>query len=288
MGLGIRVNNGNIEKDCRSVEFPSELDLGNCCNISDVASKYSIRGAIFHDGEEVNSGHYRAAIKNYDTDNWVLMDDHEVEKLDLSVPHEQASFANRMCQPQMLLYISSEFIDVYKEDDKRFRVTRRIPIASQNDSLHNLNEVDSLNGKLAPKLNSPSEHFDTVDNSIPVYVAKGDESIRPMSNKACSSVEIARGYTSGFLSDDVSMEHHLSSPEHKNQSHYHEMTPTSIDNSGAEFDFNISDTGLENAESPPSEHFDIVDNSIPVSVAKGDESICPMSNKDCSRQGIHI
>ena len=162
------------------------------------------------------------------------------------------------------------------------RVTRRIPIASQNDSLHNLNEVDSLNGKLAPKLNSPSEHFDTVDNSIPVYVAKGDESIRPMSNKACSSVEIARGYTSGFLSDDVSMEHHLSSPEHENQSHYHEMTPTSIDNSGAEFDFNVSDTGLENAESPPSEHLDIVDNSIPVSVAKGDESICPMSNKACS------
>ena len=177
------------------------------------------------------------------------MDDHEVEKFDLSVPHEQASFTNRTCQPQMLLYISSEFIDVYKEDDKRFRyelihhlfsgsysswdkllhvffvhicqvffdeernaqevrskgvnssipshsclrVTRRIPIASQNDSLHNLNEVDSLNGKLAPKLNSPSEHFDTVDNSIPVYVAKGDESIRPMSNKACSSVEIARG-----------------------------------------------------------------------------------------------
>lgn len=36
--------------------FSQELDLGNCCNISDVASKYSIRGAIFHDGEEVNSG----------------------------------------------------------------------------------------------------------------------------------------------------------------------------------------------------------------------------------------
>ena len=45
------------------------------------------------------------------------------------------------------------------------------------------------------------------------------------------------------------MENHLSSPEHENQSHYHEMTPTSIDDSGA-VDFNVSGTGLENAESP--------------------------------------
>ena len=76
-----RNSNGKVEKDCRSVAFPSvsystssdlmrfqlifllisflfsqELDIGNYCNASVVSTKYQVRGAIFHDGEEVISG----------------------------------------------------------------------------------------------------------------------------------------------------------------------------------------------------------------------------------------
>lgn len=53
------------------------------------------------------------------------------------------------------------------------------------------------------------------------------------------------------------MEQYLSSPEQEHQSCYHEMMPTTIDsniiivdNFAAEYDVNVSDTGLQNAESP--------------------------------------
>ena len=49
------------------------------------------------------------------------MNGHQVEVFDLSVPHEHAAFAKQTCQPDMLLYVSSKFMDVYREDDKRFR-----------------------------------------------------------------------------------------------------------------------------------------------------------------------
>lgn len=49
------------------------------------------------------------------------MNDHQVQIFDLSVPQENAAFTNQTSQPHMLLYISSMSMDVYKEDDKRFR-----------------------------------------------------------------------------------------------------------------------------------------------------------------------
>ena len=65
-------------------------------------------------------GHYRAAIKNFDNDKWVILNDHQVDVFDLSVPHQFAAFAKQTCQPHMLLYVSSKFMDVYREDDMRF------------------------------------------------------------------------------------------------------------------------------------------------------------------------
>ena len=115
-----------------------------------------------------------------------------------------------------------------------------------------------MNGKLAPNLNSPSEHSEIiVENSITVSVAKGNESICPLSNKECSSVEIVRGYSSDFSSASIRMEQYLSYPEQESQSCYHEMMPTTIDSTiiivddfAAECDFNVSYTGYKNAESP--------------------------------------
>ena len=107
-----------------------------------------------------------------------------------------------------------------------------------------------MNGKLAPNLNSPSEHSEIIDNSITVSVAKGNESVCLLSNKEFSSVEIVRGYSSDFSSASIRMEQYLSSPEQESQSCYHEMMPTTIDSTiiivddfAAEYDFNVSYTG---------------------------------------------
>ncbi|KAL7486190.1 hypothetical protein ACHAW6_011789 [Cyclotella cf. meneghiniana] len=247
----MRNNKGKVEKDCCSVAFPSELDIGNCCNASDVSSKYRVRGAIFHDGEEVLSGHYRAAIKNFDNDKWVVMNGHQVEVFDLSVPHEHAAFAKQTCQPDMLLYVSSKFMDVYREDDKRFRsffekeqsvqsnsnptTLGRIPTAHQNHSLNIFNKVDSSNENVAqnsPNSNFPIEHLES----------------------NCSRVEIVRGDSSDSSPAIERVEQDQSSFQQENQSVSHNINSTTIDiqnitvdDFAVEDDSNISDMDLEDA-----------------------------------------
>jgi hypothetical protein len=77
--------------------------------------------------------------------------------------------------------------------------------------IDNLNEVDSLNGVLAPNLNSSNEHAEVVHNSM--SVANGNEHIYPMSNEDCSSVARVRRYSSDCSWTSNRIEEYVSCPE---------------------------------------------------------------------------